>query len=151
MHNATHHSRHPHQCKILFRQISGESKVIAKMRKDKPGDTSQIKRRCKDTTTTTATIRCTGSKDLQQNNQHQINQQQIAIAIKHRIVHDRIPLCRRRSIQQKINGIISFTIKRREKEDQYTQHHTTESQFLIRVVEFTKDTFHRIHGTRKVQ
>ena len=49
------------------------------------------------------------------------------------------------SIQQKINGIISFTIKRREKEDQYTQHHTTESQFLIRVVEFTKDTFHRIH------
>ena len=151
MHDTTHYSRHSHQCEILLRQISGESKVIAKMRENKTGNTSQIKRRSKDTTTTTATVCCTGSKYFQQDNQHQINQQQIAIAIKHRVVHDRIPLFGRRSIQQKINRVISFTIKRWEKENQYTQHHTTKSQFLVRVIEFAKYTFYRIHGTCEVQ
>ena len=65
MHYSTHHTRHPHECEILFGQISRELKGIAEMRKDKPGNTTQIKRRRKNTTTTATTICSTGSKNFQ--------------------------------------------------------------------------------------
>ena len=76
MHYSRHQSRHSQQGKIFLRDIRTYMQFITEMSEDKPGDTpqEQIKRRCKDTTTTTATIRCTGSKDFEKYNHGQINE-----------------------------------------------------------------------------
>ena len=121
------------------------------MGKDESGDAPQIKRRGKDTTATAATIRRARGKYFQQNDQHQIDQQQIAITIKHGIVHHRIPFGCGSSVQQQLNRIVSFTVERREKENQHTQHHTAESKFLIGIIELAEHALHRIHGTCEIK
>ena len=92
VHNATHHSRHAQQGKVLFRQIGSHLKIIAEMGKNKPGDTPQIQRRRKNTTATTTAIRCARSENLKQDYQYQIQQQQVAVSVEERVIHHRIPL-----------------------------------------------------------
>src|SRR3712207_9022121 len=63
VHYSAHHPRHSHQSKVLLGQISGESEIIAEMRKNESGDTAQIKRRSKNTATSSATVRCAGRSE----------------------------------------------------------------------------------------
>ena len=121
------------------------------MRKHESGNTPQIKRRSENTTTPAATVRRTGSKHFQQDNQHQINLQQITIAVEHRVVHNRVPFRCRSSVQQKFDCIIAFTVERRKKENQHTQHHTAKSKFLIRVLEFSEYPFNGVHRPCEVE
>ena len=151
VHDTAHHSRHPHQGKILFGQKSGGLKLIAEVGEYESGNTSQIKRRRKNTTAPATAIRCARSENLKQDYQHQVQQQQLAMTVEERVIHYRIPLYFACTVKQQFYRIITLTVKRREKEYQNTQHSAAHQQFLIRNFQFTEHTLHRIHGTGKIK
>jgi len=64
---------------------------------------------------------------------NQIDQQQIAITIKHGVVHHRIPFGCGSSVQQQLNRIVSFTVERRGKEKKKTHKHTAPFRFISHV------------------
>ena len=155
MHYPRHHARHPHQGKILFRNIIRDKRCqrisIAEMRKDESHHTSQEQTRGKCTPATSTTIGSTRCKYLEQNNQSQINQQQVAISVEDRVVHYLIPIGSRRTIEQHMDGIVAFTIKRREHEDEDTQHDTPYRKLDVRIAVSAENSFNSVHGTGKIE
>ena len=121
------------------------------MWKDKTGNTTQIQRRCEDTAATAPAIRGTRGKDLEQNNQYEVYQQQIAVPVEEGIIHHRVPFGIAHPIQQQFYRIVTFAIQRWEKEYQDTQHGTAHYQFLIGSSQPSEHAFHRVHGPGKIK
>ena len=155
MHHARHHPCHTQQGKVLFRNIIRNKRcqriAIAEVREDKSHDTAQEQTRSKSTPATSTTIGSTRCKHLEQDNQSQINQQQIAISVEDRVVHNFIPIGNRRTVQQHVNGIVAFTIKGREHKNQETQHGPTNHQLDIRIAISTENSFNPVHRTGEIK
>ena len=81
VHHAAHHAGHAHQGEVLLGQEGRHVEPIAEMREDKAGDTAQVERGGEDTATTASAVGGAGSKDLEDNDEQQIKEQQVAVAI----------------------------------------------------------------------
>ena len=151
MHDARHQSRHSHQGKVLFRNVcTSQLELIAHIREHKAGNTSQEQARCKNTTATATTVGRTRCEDLKQDNQQQIHHQQLRVPVEKRVIHYRIPFGIRPSIEQQGNGIITFTIQRREQKNQYTQHGSSNQELHIRITITAENILNPVHGTGKI-
>ena len=155
VHDARHHSRHAHQGKILFGQIVRHNRckaiAIAEMRKDKPRDTSQEQAWSKGTPASATAIGSRSGKHLEQDNERQIEQQESTVSVEDGVVHHRIPFRIVGSVQEQGDGIVPFTVKRREKENEGTQTDTPQHQFGIRIAISPEDVLEPVHGTGEVQ
>ena len=151
MHDARHQSRHSHQGKVLFWNVcTSQLELIAHIREYKAGNTAQEQTRCKNTTATATAIGRARCEYLKQDNQQQIHHQQLRIPIEKRIIHYRIPLRTRASVEQQGNGVITFTIQRREQENQYTQHGSSNKELHIWIIITAENILNPIHGTGKI-
>ena len=151
VHHTAHHARHTHEGKILLRQERSRVKLIAEVGKDKTRDAPQIERGGKDTAATASAIGRAGSKDLEEDDQHQVEQQQVAVTVEQGVIHHRVPLVIAHPVQQQFYRIIAFAIKRRKKENQNAQHGAAQQELLPRRVQPAKDALHPAHGPCEVE
>ena len=151
MHHARHQSCHPQQGKVLLRNVGTQVELVAEAGKDEARDASQEQAGRKDTATTTASVGRTRSVHLEEDDEQQVDQQQVAVPVEERVVEHTVPVCQRGPVEQQVDGGVSFTVKRRKEEDEHTQHHTAYGKLDVRVGILAEDVLHRVHRTGEVE
>ena len=74
MHYAAHYACHPHQGKVLFRQVGRHIEFVAEVREYEAGNTTQVKRGGKDTAATTSSVSGARSEYLEEDDEHQVDE-----------------------------------------------------------------------------
>ena len=127
MENAAHHASHSQQRIVSLGNGNASQPIhIPNARKEESANTSKEKTRRKRTAATAAAIRSRSCKYLEHNNQSQVTQQQVGVAIEERIVHHLFGVARLGGVEEDVDGVVAFAIEWREEIDEGGEHRSAQ-------------------------
>ena len=152
MHDTTHESAHAQKGEVVLCQMDAEeTSMVPHLREDETEDASQEQRGGKDSTASPSPIRGSGGKDLEDDDEGKIDEKHVVVAIEDGVVHRRQPVLFAVAGKQEFDEVVTFTVERREEEDEDRQHGASHGETEIGMLQLAEEALEEVHGAGEIQ